>query len=78
MGEDLNVLSDDELLHRVHAREGDALMALYRRYRLRVFALKGISVLAELFIVKKLCAHRGGVDGCGAASVVAETFSTPL
>ncbi len=39
MSEDLNVLSDEELLRRVHAREGDALMALYRRYRLRVFAL---------------------------------------
>lgn len=39
MSVDLNVLSDDELLQRVRSREGDALMALYRRYRLRAFAL---------------------------------------
>lgn len=36
---DLHLLTDEELLDRLSARDGDALMALYRRYKLRVFAL---------------------------------------
>ena len=36
---DLNLLSDEDLLSHVRSRDGDALMALYRRYRLRIFAL---------------------------------------
>ncbi len=39
MTPDLNLLSDADLLSHVRSRDGDALMALYRRYRLRIFAL---------------------------------------
>lgn len=37
--QDENQHSDQELLLRVKMRDGDALLDLYRRYRLRVFAL---------------------------------------
>ncbi|MBM3760840.1 MAG: hypothetical protein FJW36_11395 [Acidobacteria bacterium] len=34
-----DLLSDGELLERVKQRDGESLLVLYRRYRLRVFAL---------------------------------------